>query len=141
MPLKVLTSKNDTIKGWEIIEEVEEYLTCSGSSPDEARQKLINLAISLNISGFINMEYFKTQGNDGNYVFSIHHYRGIPVSIARRSIHGQYSFEEIPVIQENVHKYLGFINEGRQSDEDWHSIITVVVMSIFFLLLIFFFKR
>ena len=46
------------------------------------------------------MEYYKTTGGSifSNYRYTVHNFRGTPVSLARKSIHGEYDFEDIPSI-------------------------------------------
>ena len=101
IPDSVLTSKGSEIKGWQIIERGSQTINISGDSPDEARQGVIETAQSRQATGVVNLEYYKTTGGSifSNYRYTVHNFRGTPVSLARKSIHGKYHLEEIPLIK------------------------------------------
>ncbi len=97
VPTSVILVKESSIRGWEILEQLDEFIFASSEhSPEDARRQLAEIAKEFKISGITQLTYFKTKASSGNYIFTIHNFKGLPVSLARKSLQGQLQKQDIP---------------------------------------------
>ena len=134
IPDTVLTSKTEEIRGWMVMKRGTISIESSERSPDVARDSIKCIAQSLGVTGIINLRYYKTTGSDGNYNFSIHNFTGIPVALARKSINGLYTRENIPCFQKKLEEY----QENREREKAARQFAKCIFfMFLFFILLLF----
>jgi cold shock CspA family protein len=96
IPDKFITSRSNSIRGWDIIEYGHWIVHGrSRDSPDAAKRDVIDTAICVGANGLINLEYYKTTGSDGNYNYSIHNFRGRIVTLGKRNSKGDYSINDL----------------------------------------------
>lgn len=110
IPDEVYVSKHTHIKGWENI-CVSDWIVhgTSESSPDEAKQDMIDGAIALDANALLEMEYYKTTGSEpgtgsGTYYYTIHNFKGRLTNIGKKSLNGEYSKDELCTINEDAKK-------------------------------------
>lgn len=90
MPDKLLTSKGSSISGWDLLEEPQWWMHGNSTvSPDAAKNDLIKAAQSYGVTGLLNLQYYKTTGSRGNYLYSVHNFKAQPVKLAKRHFNGQ----------------------------------------------------
>lgn len=95
IPDEMITSKQENIPGWEIIEQSDWIITASNKSLDIAKGSFKGMAEIIGANGIISVEYRKTTGYEGNYKFSEHNYTGRPVVLGKRSLSGQHSKNDL----------------------------------------------
>ncbi len=94
VPDAVLHSREAQVKGWETIEASRWAIVGSSrESPDSARSLMLANARRIGANGVIHVQYFKTRGSEagtgrGTHYFTIHNFKGHPVSLGRRSVSG-----------------------------------------------------
>lgn len=90
IPDTVYVSKQDEIKGWEVIEESDWIITgTSSESPDSAKEDLINKANLIGANAIFYTNYYKTTGSEagtgrGIHHFTIHNYKGRAMNIGKK---------------------------------------------------------
>lgn len=95
-PHDVLISKNSKIPNWDIVEKSNwQIIASSKDSPDDAKDQLKDLAANNDVSGLINIRYFKTKGEKGNYKFTIHNFNATCVNIGRKSDKGNFTKKQL----------------------------------------------
>ena len=88
-PKKFHFTKSDQIRNHEIIESADWiFFASSSDSPELAQKKLLLRAHSMNANAIVECEYFKTTESEDNYNYTVHNYRGRPVTIARKNASG-----------------------------------------------------
>lgn len=106
LPERFLVSKNGEIKGWDIVEYGDWIvLGNSRNSPDEAKENAIENAEYLGSNGMVDFRYFKTTGDEagpsgGTHYFTVHNYSGRIVTLAKKSVLGEYSIPELMGLNE-----------------------------------------
>lgn len=101
VPEKFVVSKYSDVKGWEILEDGEWWITgTSSDSPDGAKDDLIVAAEALGANAVVDARYSKSTGSNGNYDYTIHHYRGRMVCVGKKSTKGYHSLSEIVGVNE-----------------------------------------
>jgi len=96
LPDEVLTSRNATIKGWEVLVRSRWIVSgASRESPDAAMRMLQEHARHIGATAVLAVEYSKTRGEEagsgrGTHYFTIHHFHGRPVVVGKPSIHGTH---------------------------------------------------
>lgn len=116
LPDRFLFAKRAQVQGWPPIESCDwEVVGTSHDSPDQAKANLKERAQSIGGNAIVNLEYFKTTGQSGNYKFTIHNFRGQPAFIGRQSFKGTY--EHTPLHSLNDQAALKFKNMDRQRRE------------------------
>ncbi len=89
IPDQFITSKFETVRGWDIIERGDWIVHgTSDNSPDAAKNDAINNATQIGANGLIELDYYKTRGELGNYNYTIHNFRGRPVTLAKKNTNG-----------------------------------------------------
>lgn len=89
VPEKVVTSRSDQVKGWEMLERSDWIVHASiRGSTDDAWSILRNRAHDLGANALLEVSYDKTTGSMGNYVYSLHHVRGRAAVVGRRHARG-----------------------------------------------------
>ncbi len=100
-PNNFITTKQNTIKGWEIIEMGEWIISSASSSPDDAKDIIINRAKQLGANALINLKYHKStesrtsDSGKGTYYYSVHHFKGIIATIGKRNAKGKYNKNDL----------------------------------------------
>jgi hypothetical protein len=134
------TSKNDNDSILLSAEYIANSLSASGDSPDEAKEKLFKYIKSLGANGVRGLEYFKTKGEDGNYIYTIHNYRGNPALIFNKTPSNDNERikmsknTQIEIIKSFELKYQGFISENKKNNST--SFAGPIVFVIFILIFI-----
>lgn len=94
VPEQVLESNASAVRGWEILETSPWKIRgTSRDSPDSAKADLLIKARCLGATGVVLVQYSKTTGSEsgtgrGTHHYTIHHFRGHPVVLARLSTSG-----------------------------------------------------
>lgn len=108
-PANFLTSKFETIKGWELIEHGSWFVYGSSKdSPDHAKKEAIAYANSVGANALIQLEYFKTTGEEnkrsifdspnykgGIYRYTIHNFRGRIAVAAKKNALGNHLIKDL----------------------------------------------
>lgn len=85
-PSSTLFSKSEHVNGWETIDSSDWYVEeSSKESPEDAKQRMLYHAKLAGANAVVNALYFKTTGQEGNYKFTVHNYKGQLVRIARKT--------------------------------------------------------
>lgn len=112
VPDSIITSKTDTVNGWEILQECEWVITASDKGdPDNVRSTLKKLARSIGANGLTYMNYQKSTGSEGNYQFTVHNITGRPVVLGKRNLSGEYGINDFPDINATCTAYKKKCNE------------------------------
>ncbi len=112
VPDAIVTSKTDTVNGWEILQECEWVITASDQGdPENVRSTVKNLARSIGANGLTYMTYRKSTGSQGNYQFTVHNITGRPVVLGRRNLSGKYGINDFPDINAACATYKKKCNE------------------------------
>lgn len=97
--------KSDRIREWEIIEYGKWIVYGSSSdSPESAKNEIIERAKSIGANSIINIEYYKTTGEDGNYRYTIHNYKGNIANLAKKHAQGNILKKELLGLNESANK-------------------------------------
>ncbi len=94
-------SKTDTIKGWEIIERGDWIVHGSSRvSPEDGRADLLDSAMRVRANALVDLEYYKTTGEEpgtghGIHRYTVHNFRARIVTIARKSANGEHRADEL----------------------------------------------
>jgi cold shock CspA family protein/uncharacterized protein YbjQ (UPF0145 family) len=117
VPDTCLTSAEDKIKGWEIMEMGEwEVHGSSKNSPDSAKSDLIKSAEAVGANGIIHVNYYKTTGSEGNYHYSIHNFVGRVVTIAKRNAKGERKKEDLVSLNETARAVKAKLDDRNEAD-------------------------
>lgn len=137
-PDGVLTSRSNSIRGWDMVE-------CGGwvvhgtssDSPDAARKEVIKHAILLEANAVVELEYYKTTGSEqgtgrGTHYYTIHNFRGRPAVVAKRNARGQYRKEDLLGVNERAQKMKDKFEEEANRSANWSLIVSVVLAAIIY---------
>ena len=95
-PDEFIASKSSNVRGWNVLEGGSWVVHGESSdSPDAARTDVIDSGIRIGANALLNLEYYKTTGSNGNYNYSIHHFRGYATTLAKKNPKGSYRAEEL----------------------------------------------
>lgn len=103
-PDSFITSKSDSVRGWEILERGDWIVFgTSENSPDAARRDLLDSAARIGANALINLAYFKSTGSEpgtgkGTHFYTIHNFSARPVILGKRSSRGSDTAEELCVM-------------------------------------------
>jgi cold shock CspA family protein len=104
-PEQVMHSKSGEIKGWSVIQYSDWLIYSSTSeSPEAAFTSLCESARAVNANAVLWMEYFKTKGQSGNYIYTIHNYKARAAFVAKQSKNGVKTASEFPDINSDATK-------------------------------------
>lgn len=136
VPDYVIISKTGEVKGWSIAGRGKYSLGHeSKDSPDDAREGLKKLAHRLGITGIINVRYFKTTGGRyQNYKYTIHNFEGQPVSLARKSLNGEYTTLDSISSFDNALEKHSITKRIKQKNIQLLQAIVVIAFILFFLI-------
>ena len=103
VPDSLLTSKEDNIKGWSIV-QLSDWVIQSdwNKDKDAAMAECKARAGILGANALLGFSYKKSTGSDGNYKFSTFQYVGRPAFVARKSATGNLLREDFPSLNENA---------------------------------------
>ena len=108
LPDEFLTSRNKTVRGWEILNG-ENWVVCGTStdSPDSAKYDMIREAKELGANAVTNLTYFKTTGDkpgtgSGTYYYTVHNFYGTLCNVGKKSLRGNVLHSEIIDIDKNA---------------------------------------
>ena len=109
-PEKIYTSKNNSVKGWEVL-DISNWIVhgSSRNSPDEAKNDMLHGINLVRANTALNMQYYKTTGSEpgtgkGTYYYTIHNFRGRPANIGKKSLAGQFSHNDLVGINNHAKK-------------------------------------
>lgn len=101
VPDEFLTSKTDSIRGWDVI-EVGNWIVhgTSRDSPDAAKKDLIDSAMRVRANALICVEYYKDTGSEagtgrGFHHYTIHNFCGKIATAAKKSPKGTLHINEL----------------------------------------------
>jgi len=147
VPEDFITSKSDTVKGWEIIEKgdwiVHGSSSDSGQSPNVAKRNAIHNAEKIGANALLELEYYKTTGakpsdshsSFGTYNFTIHHYRGRIAKVAKRNSKGSYKLGELEGLNEDAEQLKErLVKETRSNIKRHKNTWGLVLVASFFLM-------
>lgn len=139
VPDSIVTSKTDTVKGWEILQECEWVITASDKGdPANVRSTVKNLAKSIGANGVTCMTYRKSTGSEGNYNFTVHNITGRPVILGRRNLSGEYGINDFPDINATCLAYKKKCNEAYALAKSEYAKRLMVGLGILIVLTMFF---
>jgi cold shock CspA family protein len=101
VPDEFIASRSDRVRGWQIIEFGHWIVHgTSRDSPDSARRAVMDSATRVGANALIELEYYKTTGSEagtgrGTHHFTIHHFRGRVVTLAKRTSRGSYRADQL----------------------------------------------
>ncbi len=108
IPDTIYTSKQNNIKGWEVI-DVANWIVhgSSRNSPDEAKNDMLEGIKLLEANAALNIQYYKTTGSEpgtgsGTYYYTIHNFKGQPANIGKKSLTGKFSKNDLSGINERA---------------------------------------
>jgi cold shock CspA family protein/uncharacterized protein YbjQ (UPF0145 family) len=105
LPDEVLISKTDRLHGWELV-EIGDWIVHGASqhSPDQAKKDLQQNARRIGANALLGVEYYKSTGAQGNYRFTIHHFRGHVAAVGRRSARGTSTQADLAGLNQRARK-------------------------------------
>lgn len=96
IPDTFITTRSAQVKGWDMVERSEWLIYgTSHDSAEAAKSDMIMKATRLGAQALIEVRYFKTTGNAGNYIFTIHNYSGRVVTLAKKCAQGDYEKDHL----------------------------------------------
>ncbi len=100
VPDDMLLEKREVVPDWDVIASTRYTIFVkSKQSRDDAEALLVQHARSLGANALVNVRYSRTTEISGNHNYSVHHFVGDPVVVARRSNHGQLRLDDIPDLE------------------------------------------
>ncbi len=95
VPKKVYISKSSYVKGWEIMERSDFYISCTDKNLNTAKSDILHYAKVLGANALINYEYdisteSESTSGGGTYNYSVHTFTADVVNIAKKSRDGNY---------------------------------------------------
>lgn len=116
-PEHFMTSRNDHIRGWEIIESgAWQVSAASAASPDDAKERTIALAQKAGANALLHLSYGKSTGSEpsengkGTHHYTIHHFSGVLTTLGKRHANGKLSRKDLAGLNERAAKI----------HEQWH---------------------
>ena len=137
IPDTVYVSKQDEIKGWEVIEESDWIITgTSSESPDSAKEDLINKANLIGANAIFYTNYYKTTGSEagtgrGIHHFTIHNYVGRAMNIGKKSANGKYSVQDLTTINKQASELKDYYLNKNKKFRIYRMIFWLIVVLIF----------
>jgi hypothetical protein len=74
----------------------------SEDSPDAAKRDLAQRVLDIGGNAVLHMQYYKTKGSSGNYIYSIHHFKGVAAQVGQQTITGDRTRESFADINSNA---------------------------------------
>ena len=105
LPENTIYTKSGSINGWEIIERTDwRIMGTSPDGPDDAKREMLYHARNVGATGLTEVSYSKSTGSRGNYRFTIHHYTGNAVKLAKKSTTGTHTRESLLGLEQAIEK-------------------------------------
>ena len=142
-PREFITSKSSTVRGWEIMEPGHWIVHgTSRDSPDAARKEAIDNAQELGANAILEFEYYKKTGSEagtgeGTYYFTIHNFKGVPVTLARKNANGKYRDSELIGQNERARKLKTLLKKKTTDSMKQAVAVWVVILFLSLFLLTF----
>lgn len=132
-PDHFLTSKTDSVRGWEIIERGNWIVHGnSDDSPEAAKQKVIDRAKSVGANAIIELKYYKTTGSSDNYRFTIHNFQGRVVTLAKKNSMSKYSVDDLVGLNQQAEVLeQRLIELARKAMKERMTIFLVAIVALF----------
>jgi len=109
IPDKILISRLDCMKGWEILERGDWIIHgTSEDSPDAAKKNLVCRAKEVGANAVLSVEYYKTTGSSGNYLYTVHNFKGRIATVAKRNSLGSLKKDDFCKINDKAKILRGF---------------------------------
>lgn len=122
-PDEVLVSRNDCIKGWEIIERGEWIVHGSSrDSSDDAKRDLIRAARQVGANALIESEYYKTTGSEsgtgkGTHYYTIHNLKARVAIVAKKDMNGSLSHDDLAGLNQRIEQIkLRFVDMNQRNE-------------------------
>lgn len=121
VPDKIFISKQDSVEGWETLEESSWIITASGrGNPDDVKSELKGYARKIGANGITYLNYYKDTGSSGNYRFTIHRFTGRAVALGKRSVSGEYESCDLKIINSTASRFKKMWNDQYETDKKRH---------------------
>jgi cold shock CspA family protein/uncharacterized protein YbjQ (UPF0145 family) len=129
LPDEVVISKTDRLPGWELL-EIGDWVVhgASRDSPDQAKRELQQNARRVGANALLGVEYYKSTGAQGNYRFTIHHFRGRVAAVGRRSTRGTYTEADLTGLNQRARKVHQQIEEKIRSMHQRRSTVAAALL-------------
>lgn len=102
-PPHFLYSKESYAKGWDILNIADWLIEVeSDDSPEAAKEIAKNKAKELGANSLIDFIYVKNKASSGNYIYTVHGYRGRPAYVAKKSMYGEIKKSDTPDLNESA---------------------------------------
>jgi len=132
-PDEFITSRSNSVRGWDIIEYGHWIVHgTSSDSPDAAKRDVIDSATRIGANALINLEYYKTTGSSGNYNYTIHNFRGRPVTLAKKNSKGKYHSDELSGLNQRAEALKKKLVEQTKASKRKRNIVWLVVAVLSF---------
>jgi len=141
-PDDFITSRTSNVTGWEIIERAGWIIHgTSRDSPDAARADARTKASWLDANALIEFNYYKTTGSEagtgrGTHHFTIHNFRGRPVTLAKRNSRGRYRAQELSGLNERAASLKASLVAQTKASERKRNLVWLVVLILCLLALV-----
>lgn len=136
IPDKIYTSKDNTIKGWDVV-DVSNWIVhgSSRNSPDDAKNDMLHGIKLIGANCALNMQYYKTTGSEpgtgkGTYYYTIHNFRGRPANIGKKSLSGTFSKNDLLGINDNAKKLKTKLIAKTNEAKNKRLIFWIILLSI-----------
>jgi len=141
-PEEFITSKSSSVRGWEIMEPGHWIVHgTSRNSPDAARKEVIDNACELGANAITELEYYKKTGSEagtgrGTHFYTIHNFRAVPVTLAKKNANGKYKESELIGQNERARKLKALLRKKTIDSRKKAFVVwaLIFILSLFFLL-------
>lgn len=139
VPDEFITSRSDSVKGWDVIEHGRWIVHgTSRDSPDAARRDVVDNAKRIGANALISLEYYKTTGSEagtgrGTHHYTIHNFRGRAVTLGKRNSKGGYSKDDLLGLNERAGYLKGTLTAQTDASKRKRNIVwmAILIFSLF----------
>ncbi|WP_186453836.1 cold-shock protein [Denitratisoma sp. DHT3] len=144
LPVEVMTSKYDNIRGWEILEETN-WTVCGHESRnlDTAKAAALGLAVTLGANAILELTYQKATRSEssdsgkGTHYYTVHFFSGRLATVGRRSSSGWYSHASLLGLNRRIADYAARLHDyemrAKPIERAQLTIISVATLYVMFL--------
>lgn len=141
VPDRIITSKESTVKGWDLV-EVSDWIIASIASDDldAARKDIVRKAEQVGATALIDFEYSKGTDSSGNYYYSVHSFRGRPAIVARRHAHGTHEESSLEGLNERLESAKEDCEKAEKENQQnvfWLLVVTLGLAGLAFIVHVF----
>jgi len=138
IPSEIYISKKSTVKGWETIEKSDWKIVSTDRDLDRAKSSAKDLTEKLGGNALVDYSYDTSTGSEsgtgsGTHNFTIHHFSGRVINIAKKSITGEYDKTDFDSINEIAAKY--WLKEtkktGKSIRHGFYALFVALLISVY----------